>query len=192
MKEPRIDFSEFIGEYNLPQAKIILKKMKAKIAASLKIQPIKTLSEYRKAMTRMEEIIKDKKLKGGKEANALFKVIHAYEEKHWPIKQTKKQQEAFSNFIKGYRAAKSQVPFVITGKRLAKELFLIHHHTNFLLKFTAPEKAEAYLKDPGEIVYREKELLVALKKLGLPEPDWDAAAEDLTKTKKKNATRTKR
>lgn len=49
----------------------------------------------------------------------------------------------------------------VTGEQLASALFGIHKH-----------------KPDGTIYYDEKELIEALKSIGLPEPDWKKFAEE--------------
>ncbi len=75
-------------------------KVQSKKMSRVKIVPlkyekdaIKTLRQYRQAMARLEEIFQAKKgTPEGKEANTLSKMVCDYEEKHWPIKLTKREQ----------------------------------------------------------------------------------------------------
>lgn len=78
----------------------------------------------------------------------------------------------------------------ITGKDVAALLHGIHTHAELLFENKSGENLPnglKILKNPDEIVYREKDLLKVLKALGLPEPEWELSmsVEEWKKQKRK-------
>lgn len=177
------------------------------------MKSIKNLREYRKHMRRFEEIFNAKKgTPESAEANKLSKIICAYEKKHWPIPQIadqKKKEIEHLNKIRAYQIKNQSQDTIIRSHYLQMVFSIEDYFKNptaaekkrilALCKKGLPKKvaknfidrekvAHELFKihrhdDYGFVIYREKDLIPALQKLGLPKPDWEANAKTISKNK---------